>query len=155
VKSFFASVMVLAACSAWATSDDPETKLLPTCAGCAGEARSLSGGKLMGDWTFASRWIGTSQQDARWRASLDRSVTPRLNLGLEWNPISNELQPRGTWFLSPETTKDPGFVLGFTADRLSTHPLCFYQICAQRPPDLFPFRCEPGTRIKIDFSGDQ
>lgn len=74
----------------------------------------------MNDWTVAYRVIGTDQLDARQRLTLDRRVTSHLSLGVELNPVTGEVQPRGSWFISPESEALPSVTLGAAADRLST-----------------------------------
>lgn len=64
--------------------------------------------------------MAIQQLDARHRVTLDRAVTPRLTMGLEWNPSTGEVQPRGSWFATPQTRTAPSVALGATADRLST-----------------------------------
>ncbi len=118
-------------------------KLMPTCAGCAGEARLLADGQLPSLWTASFRYVGTPDRAARFRATLDYRVTPRLSVGIErnggqegasdWPKINQDLGgffsksdgdtpilPRGTWFITPEKDAFPSVVLGITGDRLST-----------------------------------
>jgi hypothetical protein len=57
---------------------------------------------------------------ARWRTTLDYRVTPRLQLGLEYNPGANELAPRGNWFAQTETDARPGIIFGVSSDRIGT-----------------------------------
>jgi YHS domain-containing protein len=118
-------------------------KLMPTCAGCAGEARLLADGQLPSLWTASVRVLSVPERAARFRATLDYRVTPRLSLGIErnggqegpsdWPKINQDLGgffsksdgdtpilPRGTWFITPEKEACPSVVLGITADRLST-----------------------------------
>lgn len=52
--------------------------------------------------------------------TLDYRVTPRVTAGIEWNPATGEVQPRGAWFITPERGELPSVVLGAAADRLST-----------------------------------
>lgn len=49
-------------------------------------------------------------------------VTPRLQLGVEWNPNAPEekLNPVGNLFLQTETDRRPGIVAGFSSDRIGT-----------------------------------
>lgn len=119
------------------------TALMPTCAGCAGEARMLRDGGLPYEWTMNYRFIAIGDEQSRHRLTLDYTVTPRLSIGLETafsgdhshpqpsfgsNPLrylgnstgTAPVLPRATWFVTPETEFTPSVVLGFTADRLST-----------------------------------
>jgi hypothetical protein len=74
----------------------------------------------MNDWTVAYRVIGTDQRDARQRITLDRRITNHLSLGIEANPFTGEIQPRGSWFVTSEREGLPSVTLGAAADRLST-----------------------------------
>ena len=60
------------------------------------------------------------QQRPRWRTTLDYRVTPKLQLGLEYNAAIGELDLRGNWFIQPETDNRPGVIAGFSSDRIGT-----------------------------------
>lgn len=49
-------------------------------------------------------------------------VTPRLQIGVEWNPNAPEktLNPVGNYFIQTETADRPGIVAGFSSDRIGT-----------------------------------
>lgn len=51
--------------------------------------------------------------------TLDRTLNRHLSIGLEYNPLTKEVQPRATWFISSEAHGRPSVVLGFSADRLA------------------------------------
>lgn len=115
---------------------------VPTCAGCAGEARLLGANGLPTRWNIAYRYINIDKDiSARHRLTVDYAVNPRLSLGLErsgsdssllpvrtdggWNWLRTSdgdapVLPRGSWFITPEGPNYPSLVLGFTSDRLST-----------------------------------
>ena len=116
--------------------------LMPTCAGCAGEARLMGADGLPTQWNIAYRYINiNSDPAARHRFTIDYALTPRLSVGLErsgsdptsstgpgdgvWNYFRRSdgdtlVLPRASWFITPEGPTHPSLVLGFTADRLST-----------------------------------
>lgn len=116
--------------------------MMPTCAGCAGEARLLTNGKI-GGWTFNYRYIAIDEVAARHRFSLDYAVTSNFSVGIErsgsdtqtdmvprfeddpWGYLrksdgDSPILPRFTWFVTPETASTPSVVFGTAADRLST-----------------------------------
>lgn len=126
------------------------TKIAPTCAGCAGEARLIGAdGKLPYRWTVAYRFVNApGLVPARHRFTLDYAVTPRLTVGIERsgsdssrhktnlagpaNYLKNSdgdalLMPRLNWFVTPEGKNHPSLVFGFISDRLSTdHGMAFF-----------------------------
>jgi len=116
--------------------------MMPTCAGCAGEARLLTNGKI-GGWTFNYRFIAIDEVAARHRFSLDYAVTSNFSVGIErsgsdpqtdpvprfgrdpWGYLresdgDSPVLPRFTWFITPETATTPSVVFGAASDRLST-----------------------------------
>lgn len=50
----------------------------------------------------------------------DYRVTPKASIGIEYNPVTHEVQPRATWFVSPMNGLWPSVTVGAAADRLST-----------------------------------
>ena len=56
----------------------------------------------------------------RVRTTLDYRVTPKLQLGIEYNAAIGELDLRGNWFLQTETDERPGLIAGFSSDRIGT-----------------------------------
>lgn len=125
MKRFHIAALFLLACAAGVRAQGGDDELVdpdlaPTCAGCAGEARVVTAGGLVYPWTLNQRWLDIGQRNARARMTLDRVITNRLSLGIEWNPTTGEVQPRATWFATPEKAGLPSVVLGAAADRLST-----------------------------------
>ncbi len=51
---------------------------------------------------------------------MDYRVTPKLQLGLEYNAAIGEVYLRGNWFLQTETDERPGLIAGFSSDRIGT-----------------------------------
>jgi len=135
-------------------SPKPGSRIMPTCAGCAGEARLLSAdGSLANRWTLSMRYINERRHTAsRQRISIDYALSPRLSVGLErsgsddstgpkkTNGIFNTLRfsdgdtpilPRASWFITTEGKHHPSLVLGLTSDRLSTpHGQAFFLTAA-------------------------
>ncbi len=117
--------------------------IMPTCAGCAGEARMLADGQLPSLWTFGYRYVNMDDVKVRHRFTLDYRVSPRLSVGVERSGGDSSLAevstfedglfdflrdsdgdapmlPRASWFVTPQGESTPSVVLGFTSDRLST-----------------------------------
>lgn len=116
--------------------------MMPTCAGCAGEARLMTNGKI-GGWTVNYRFLAMDDVAARHRLSVDYAVASNFSIGLERSGSDTQtdlvpafgddpfgylsksdgdalVMPRFTWFVTPETASTPSVVLGAASDRLST-----------------------------------
>lgn len=153
----------------------PKKTLMPTCAGCAGEARMLLNGELGSLWTMSYRFLAIDDVKARNRLTLDYRVNPRVSVGLETSfadEASNSVPdfgddpagylrlsdgdtpvlPRGTWFITPERGKLPSVVFGFTSDRLSTpRGQAFFLTFAKSIPEQ---RLSPFVSVKVNsFDG--
>jgi YHS domain-containing protein len=142
-----------------------EARIMPTCAGCAGEARLLSAdGTLANRWTLSYRYVNERNWvAARHRVSLDYALSPRLAVGIEragsdnashkarTNGLLNTLRfsdgdtalmPRASWFITGDGRNHPSLVLGMASDRLSTpHGQAFFLTAAKSIPNspLTPF----------------
>ena len=57
---------------------------------------------------------------ARWRNTLMVKVHPSLQLGVEFNPLVDDLHPLANWRAVEETEKRPAFILGTSSDRIGT-----------------------------------
>jgi len=57
---------------------------------------------------------------ARWRNTLMVKVAPSLQLGMEYNPLADDLHPLANWRLLEETEKRPAFIVGTSSDRIGT-----------------------------------
>ena len=64
--------------------------------------------------------MDTVQERPRWRTTLDYRVTPKLQIGLEYNAAIGELDTRGNWFLQTEDDTRPGLIAGWSSDRIGT-----------------------------------
>ena len=47
-------------------------------------------------------------------------MAPTLQLGVEWNPVAEEVGPLVTWFLLTETEMRPAVFLGTSSDRIGS-----------------------------------
>ena len=82
------------------------------------------------------RYIDTELERPRWRATANRRVSPTLQLGLEWNPVAEELGPLATWFVLTETERRPALFLGTSSDRIGSPAgaQSYYVTCAKYLP---------------------
>lgn len=56
----------------------------------------------------------------RQRATLLYRITPRLQAGLEWNPLANDLGLLANWRVVDETKRRPALMLGTSSDRIGS-----------------------------------
>lgn len=47
-------------------------------------------------------------------------MLPTLQLGVEWNPVADEVGPLANWFLFTETDARPALFLGTSSDRIGS-----------------------------------
>lgn len=80
----------------------------------------LREGVIGTEWSISIRGIDSRDPETHWRTTLDYRITPKLAGGIEFNPHTREVQPRATWFVTPQTANLPSVVIGASADRLST-----------------------------------
>ena len=57
---------------------------------------------------------------ARWRSTATYRVLPTLQVGVEFNPVVEEVGPLFTWFLLREGHGQPALFLGTSSDRIGT-----------------------------------
>lgn len=78
--------------------------------------------------------MDTVQQRPRWRTTLTQRVSPRLQLGLEFNASAprEKLNPVGNYFLQIESETRPGIIAGFSSDRIGTPRGMSYFISVQK-----------------------
>lgn len=57
---------------------------------------------------------------ARLRITATYAVTDRLRVGLEWNPLDEDLGPLVNWRVLDETERRPALILGTSSDRIGT-----------------------------------
>jgi len=90
-----------------------------------------------------------SYERARWRFTASHRLTPRLQLGVEWNPAGKEANPIGNYILTPETNEWPMVSLGTSSDRIGTPPgpMAYYMTFAKAIPSL-----KAGPYFSINYS---
>lgn len=57
---------------------------------------------------------------ARWRSTLNYRLHPRIQVGVEFNPEVDELNPLLTVFLLTETARRPALFVGTSSDRIGS-----------------------------------
>ena len=74
------------------------------------------------------------QERPRWRTTLTGRVSPRFQVGVEFNANAPEakLNPVGNYFIQPESESRPGIVAGFSSDRIGTPRGMSYFVSAQK-----------------------
>lgn len=68
------------------------------------------------------RYVDTLVPRPRWRVNLAKRVTPRLSLGVEYNPVVGEYSPTGNWIAHVQDHKWPMISFGTSSDRIGTPP---------------------------------
>jgi hypothetical protein len=66
------------------------------------------------------RYVDIPVDRARWRYTVDYQATPDLQVGLEYNPLVEEVGFRGTWILMRETDTRPLIHANTSSDRIGT-----------------------------------
>jgi hypothetical protein len=64
--------------------------------------------------------VDTELERPRWRLNGSRRITPKLQVGLEFNPAAGEVAPNATWFVLTETGRRPAAFLGTSSDRIGS-----------------------------------
>lgn len=57
---------------------------------------------------------------ARLRVTATRALTPSLFVGIEVNPLDDDVGPLATWRAIEETDRRPALILGTSSDRIGT-----------------------------------
>jgi hypothetical protein len=85
------------------------------------------------DWQASVRYVATEAERPRWRVNLSRRLTPRLQAGLEWNPVVGEVMPTGTWVALTESDRWPMLTFGTSSDRIFSpeHTRAWYATAAK------------------------
>jgi hypothetical protein len=71
-------------------------------------------------WTYGVRFITNTIDRAKWRNTLTYQVTPRLSVGIEYNPLAGKVSPLANFVALTETEKRPAIILGTSSDRIGT-----------------------------------
>jgi hypothetical protein len=71
-------------------------------------------------WTYGVRYIPDILDRAKWRNTLTYHLLPRLMVGVEYNPLADDVNPLVNWLAVTETEKRPAVILGTSSDRIGT-----------------------------------
>lgn len=64
--------------------------------------------------------MDTELDRPRWRSTLNYSLTPKLQAGVEYNPAAGEVGPLLTWFWLTEDERRPALFVGTSSDRIGS-----------------------------------
>jgi hypothetical protein len=67
---------------------------------------------------LTTRFVNTRVDRPRWRINAAATVTPRLTLGVEYNPVVREFVPTANWIAVTESAKMPTVSFGTSSDRI-------------------------------------
>jgi hypothetical protein len=70
--------------------------------------------------TFTVRVVPGILERARWRNNLAYSLTNKLTVGIEYNPLADDIHPTANWRLLDEKGNRPAIMLGTSSDRIGT-----------------------------------
>jgi hypothetical protein len=73
---------------------------------------------------------------ARWRGTMNYRVVPRLQVGLEFNLVVEEIGPLTTAFLTKESERVPAIFVGTSSDRIGSPEgeQAYYLTAAKQAP---------------------
>jgi hypothetical protein len=72
-------------------------------------------------WTYTTRVIPTIGVDrAKWRNTLTYRIDNNLQVGVEYNPLGDDVGPLVNWRILTETKNRPAVILGTSSDRIGT-----------------------------------
>ncbi len=63
---------------------------------------------------------GIDADRARWRVTATYAIRPALSVGVEWNPLDEDLGPLANWRVLEETERRPALVLGTSSARIGS-----------------------------------
>jgi hypothetical protein len=81
---------------------------------------SGAGNQTSYKWTAGIRLLSEQIPRAAVRTTLTYQVHPRLQLGIEYNPLAHEVAPLMNLLIVTETEKRPALMLGTSTDRIGT-----------------------------------
>ncbi len=77
-------------------------------------------GEIEYRWTYGVRFMPKIINRAKWRNTLTYQVSPRLSVGIEYNPLAGKVSPLANFVAVTETEKRPALILGTSSDRIGT-----------------------------------
>jgi hypothetical protein len=78
--------------------------------------------------------VDSVQERPRWHTTLAGRISPKFQLGVEYNGNAPEakLNPVGNYFIQTEDESRPGIIAGFSSDRIGTPHGMSYFVSAQK-----------------------
>jgi len=120
-------------------------------ASTSGDSLSLDSNAPVSLWkdrfTFTVRVIPGILERARWRNNLSYALRDDLTVGIEYNPLAQDLHPTLNWRLVDETETRPSLMIGTSSDRIGTpHGTATYltiakSLKAQTGLPIAPYAC--------------
>ncbi len=71
-------------------------------------------------WTYGTRVLSNQIPRATWRNTLVYRVNEDLQVGVEYNPLANDVGLLANWRLLRETEDRPAIIVGTSSDRIGT-----------------------------------
>jgi hypothetical protein len=71
-------------------------------------------------WTFSIRSLSNQIDRAKLRTTLTYKLHPRLSVGVEYNPLADDVHPLANFVAITETARRPALILGTSSDRIGT-----------------------------------
>jgi len=71
-------------------------------------------------WTFSIRGLANQIDRAKLRTTLTYRLHPRLSVGVEYNPLADDVHPLANFVAITETERRPALILGTSSDRIGT-----------------------------------
>lgn len=71
-------------------------------------------------WTFSIRSLANQIDRAKLRTTLTYRLHPRLSVGVEYNPLADDVRPLANLVAITETERRPALILGTSSDRIGT-----------------------------------
>jgi hypothetical protein len=89
-----------------------------------GDSLSLDSDQPVSLWrdrfTYTVRVVPGILERARWRNNLVYALRDDLSIGIEYNPLAQDIHPTLNWRLMDETKTRPSIMLGTSSDRIGT-----------------------------------
>ena len=78
-------------------------------------------------WILGLRYIENQIDRAEFRSTLTYRIVPRLSVGIEYNPLANDVSGLANFLAVEETDTRPALMFGTSSDRIGTsHGQAFY-----------------------------
>ena len=71
-------------------------------------------------WTYSTRVIPGQISRAQWRNTLMYKINSDIQVGVEYNPLANDVGPLMNWRVLREGAGQPAIIIGTSSDRIGT-----------------------------------